>query len=229
MIRLAILETEEIAKELLFELMKGLKDREWSFEYFTKISDFAKSDAKNEFQIVVFHKKFDIPRITQTFVLAKQRRIVLYTEDKLNDFTKVRHPYQRILYVDKRHIKEEMRLLCPLIDLLLKREEEYLFTYNNVSVPLKISDMIYIEKEDKFLVYHTKRGEFKERKNMKDAVAYFEAYDFIWIHVSYLVNMQYIMQIDFDHLYLQNKEILPISRSKRKEVVERMHQIVNKR
>ena len=39
MIRLAILETEEVAKEVLFELMRNLKDREWSFSYFTRICE----------------------------------------------------------------------------------------------------------------------------------------------------------------------------------------------
>lgn len=44
-----------------------------------------------------------------------------------------------------------------------------MFAYNNVEIPLRIADILYIEKEDKFLVYHTKRGEFRERKSMKAA------------------------------------------------------------
>lgn len=225
MIRLAILETEEVAKEMLFELMRQLENREWEFSYFTKIADFAKEDDKKDYQIVVFHEKFDIPRITQSFVLAKPRRIVLYTEAVLKSFMKERHPYQRILYLDKTHIKAEMNKLCPLIDLLLKREEEYLFHYNNVSVPLKISDILYVEKEDKYLVYHTRRGEFRERKNMKDMAAFFEPYDFLWIHASYLVNMQYITRMETDQIYLK-KVMLPISRARKNQVIEKMHKTV---
>ncbi|WP_416325771.1 LytTR family transcriptional regulator DNA-binding domain-containing protein [[Eubacterium] hominis] len=225
MIRLAILETEDIAKEVLFELMRNLKNREWSFEYFTRISEFARADEKNEFHIVLFHEKFDIPRITQTFVLPKTRRIVLYTESELKESMKQRYPYQRILYLDRKNIKNEIQEICPYIDILLKREEEYLFTYNHVSVPLHINDIFYIEKEEKYLIYHTKRGEFRERKNMKDAATYFEPYDFLWIHVSYLVNMQYITKIEQDQLYL-DKLALPISRSKRPTVTEKMHALV---
>lgn len=227
MIRLAILETEDIAKEVLFELMRNLKNREWSFEYFTRISDFARSDEQCEFQIVLFHEKFDVPRITQAFVLSAPRRIVLYTESVLKESMMERHPYQRILYLDRKNIQQEIQSICPYIDIILKREEEYLFHYNNVSVPLRINDIYYIEKEDKYLVYHTRRGEFRERKSMKEAAAFFEEYDFLWIHVSYLVNMQYIAKIEQDHLYL-DKIVLPISRSKRPDVIKKMHRIVGK-
>ena len=227
MIRLAILETEEVAKEVLFELMRNLKDREWSFSYFTRITDFAKSDEKQDFQIVLFHEKFDIPRITQAFVLSKPRRIMLYTVAHLKDEMKERYPFQRILYLDRTKLKEEMQAVCPLIDRMLKKEEEYLFHYNNVSIPLRINDIFYIEKEDKYLIYHTRRGEFRERKRMKEAAAFFEGYDFLWIHVSYLVNMQYIAKIQQEHVYLDHIE-LPISRSKKASVIDKMHAFVGK-
>lgn len=227
MIRLAIVDTEDIAKNVLFTLMKELKNREWSFSYFTKISDFARSDEKNEFHIVVFHEKFDIPRITQSFVLSKPRRIVLYANRELSDSMKHRYPYQRILYLDRNRICDEVKEICPLIEILLKKEEEYLFTYNNVTVPLCISDIYFIEKEDKNLVYHTKRGMFKERKSMKEAAAYFESYDFLWIHVSYLVNMQYIEKIEKDQLQLHHMTF-PIARSKRGNVIQKMHYMVGK-
>ena len=92
--------------------------------------------------------------------------------------------------------------------------DRYLFSYNNVKVPLKISDIYYIEKEGKLLVYHTRRGEFRERKNMKDAYEIFKPYNFLWIHVSYLVNIMYIMKIENDMVMLPSLH-LPISRSKK--------------
>lgn len=120
-----------------------------------------------------------------------------------------------------------MQAVCPLIDRMLKKEEEYLFHYNNVSIPLRINDIFYIEKEDKYLIYHTRRGEFRERKSMKEAAAFFEGYDFLWIHVSYLVNMQYIAKIQQEHVYLDHIE-LPISRSKKASVIDKMHAFVGK-
>ena len=100
--------------------------------------------------------------------------------------------------------------------------DEYLFSYNNVQVPLKISDIFYIEKEDKYVLYHTRRGEFRERKSMKEAAAYFEPYHFLWIHSSYLVNMQYITRLESDHLILQ-KQQFPIARSRKQHVRDSVH------
>ena len=104
-------------------------------------------------------------------------------------------------------------------------QDEYLFSYNNVKVPLKISDIYYIEKEGKLLVYHTRRGEFRERKNMKDAYEIFKPYNFLWIHVSYLVNIMYIMKIENDMVMLPSLH-LPISRSKKAEVLSAFHSLI---
>ena len=75
---------------------------------------------------------------------------------------------------------------------------------NHISVPLKISDIYYIEKDNKNLVYHTKRGEFSERKSIKDAEKYFEKYHFLRIHSSFLVNLQYVTRFETESVFLQD-------------------------
>ncbi|MGX8852976.1 LytR/AlgR family response regulator transcription factor [Amedibacillus sp. YH-ame10] len=225
MLRVAIVETEEIAKDIMFELASLLENQEWSFQYFTKISQLANAENKKEFQIIIFHEKFEIPRVNQSFILNKPQRIVIYTKTKITKAEKEILPFSRIFYIDRVSIKHEVKRISKYIELLLKNQEEYLFSYNNVEVPLKIKDIYYIEKEDKYLIYHTKRGEFRERKNMKDANEYFKSYHFLWIHASYLVNMQYITQIHSDIVYL-SKEQLPISRAKKAEVSKTIRQFM---
>ena len=78
-----------------------------------------------------------------------------------------------------------------------------MFAYNNVEIPLRIADILYIEKEDKFLVYHTKRGEFRERK-------------------------RHITQMTPDTVYLQ-KIKLPIARARKNEVSEQIRKYVRRR
>ena len=90
----------------------------------------------------------------------------------------------------------------------------------------KVND--YIEKIDKQLIYHTQKGEFKERKNMKDAYMEFEPYDFLRIHSSYLVNMRYITKIDSDSVYLQ-KIALPFARNRKQEVRRKMESYIHKK
>lgn len=222
MLRIAILEKEETAKEIMFELASLLCDQEWSFQYFTKISQLASAQQEKDFQMIVFHEKFELPRVSQSFVLNHPSRIIIYTREHLSKHEKEMLPFARIFYIKRDHIKSEIHRIAPHIDMVLRNQEEYLFSYNNVEVPLKISDIYYIEKQDKYLIYHTKRGEFRERKSMKHASAYFAEYHFLWIHASYLVNMQYISQIASDMVYLHNIR-LPIARARKKEVIDQLH------
>ncbi|MEG0330462.1 MAG: LytTR family DNA-binding domain-containing protein [Longicatena sp.] len=222
MLRVAILETQEVAKDIMFELSSLLQKEEWAFQYFTKISQLANAEKEKEFQVIIFHEKFEIPRISQAFVLNKPSRIVIYTKTKVEKALKEILPFARIFYIDRKDIKEELNRIAPFIDVLLKNQEEYLFSYNNIKVPLKINDIYYIEKQDKYLIYHTRRGEFRERKTMKEAIVFFQSYHFIAIHASYLVNLQYVTQISTDTMSLQDT-LLPISRSRKGEVIAKIH------
>ncbi|MEG2543926.1 MAG: LytTR family DNA-binding domain-containing protein [Longicatena sp.] len=222
MLRVAILETQEVAKDIMFELSSLLQKEEWAFQYFTKISQLANAEKEKEFQVIIFHEKFEIPRISQAFVLNKPSRIVIYTKTKVEKALKEILPFARIFYIDRKDIKQELNRIAPFIDVLLKNQEEYLFSYNNIKVPLKINDIYYIEKQDKYLIYHTRRGEFRERKTMKEAIVFFQSYHFIAIHASYLVNLQYVTQISTDTMSLQDT-LLPISRSRKGEVIAKIH------
>ena len=228
MLRIAILETEEIAKQILYIIAKYFQQEDCSCYCFTKISQFAKAEADKDFQVVFFHEKMEVPRVTQSFVLNKPQRIVIYVKSELTEIEKEILPFARIFYIQRKEISNEMLKILPYLSKLIHQQEEYLFSYNNVKVPLKISDIYYIEKEDKMLIYHTKRGEFRERKNMKDAFVFFEPYDFLWIHASYLVNMEYILKIENDTVILP-KISLPISRTKKAKMIDAFHSYIEKK
>lgn len=225
MLRIAILENEEAAKNIMFSLAQYLQEEDCCFYCFKKISQFAKAEAEKEFHVVIFHEKMEVPRITQSFVLRKPQRIIIYTKTKISASEQQILPFSRIFYVERKHLQSEMERILPHMQKLLRNQDEYLFFYNNVKVPLKISDIYYIEKEGKLLVYHTRRGEFRERKNMKDAYEIFKPYNFLWIHVSYLVNIMYIMKIENDMVMLPSLH-LPISRSKKAEVLSAFYSLI---
>ena len=210
MLRIAILENEEAAKNIMFSLVQYLQEEDCCFYCFKKISQFAKAEAEKEFHVVIFHEKMEVPRITQSFVLRKPQRIIIYTKAKISASEQQILPFSRIFYVERKHLQSEMERILPHMQKLLRNQDEYLFSYNNVKVPLKISDIYYIEKEG---------------KNMKDAYEIFKPYNFLWIHVSYLVNIMYIMKIENDMVMLPSLH-LPISRSKKAEVLSAFHSLI---
>lgn len=64
MLRIAILENEEAAKNIMFSLAQYLQEEDCCFYCFKKISQFAKAEAEKEFHVVIFHEKMEVPRIT---------------------------------------------------------------------------------------------------------------------------------------------------------------------
>ena len=68
MLRVAILESEEMVKNILFILGDILKDEDWTFQYFAKLSQFVKAQQQKEYQILILQDKFDTQRIAGTFI-----------------------------------------------------------------------------------------------------------------------------------------------------------------
>lgn len=227
MLRIAILEQEATAKQLIFELGRQMDGEDWTFQYFSKISQFAKAEEKRAFPLLIFHDHYDTPRIAQSFITPYPQRVVVFTTTDPQHLSHLPSDFERVLYIDRRKIGEEIKRIATQLRLFMQGEEEYLFSYNHLQVPMKLNDIYYIEKEDKLLVYHTRKGKFSERKNMKDAEKYFERYQFLRIHASYLVNFQYITKIETDNVYVRG-EVLPFARNRKKEVSEKIRSFIKK-
>lgn len=228
MLRIAILETEAVTKAIMYTMAQQLQEEDCCFYCFQKISQFARAEAEKEFHMVIFHESMEVPRITQSFVLSKPQRIVIYVKTSVSEAEKTILPFARIFYIERAGIEQGIEHVVPYIKRRIRSLDEYMFSYNNVNVPLKIRDIYYIEKVNKMLIYHTRRGEFQERKNMRDAYADLCGYHFVWIHATYLVNMDYILKIESDTVILPHLR-LPISRSKKAEVMQIFHEFIQKK
>lgn len=225
MLRIAILEKEQKAKDIIFECAKMLGEWEWTFAHFTKISEFAHADEKQRFDCLIMNELFHTPRISASFVEAYPARIVIYCMDHLTDTMKI-PTNGRIFYIDRNQIKPEMKRIKAHFLSLLQSRKEYLLSYANLLVPIQIQDIYYIEKSEKKLIYHTRKGLFKERKTMAQAEQNFLPYDFIRIHAGLLVNVAHVTQITKEAMVLSNQEELPIARARRKAVIDWFHEYV---
>lgn len=208
MLHIAIVETEAKAKELVFEIGLLLYDYAWNFSYVTSIMDFFKAEKNTAFDIVFFHEQYHTKRIYESLI-KHQTYSVIFICDSIPEQT-----YANVNYVNRNQIAKQKEYLKDLILPLAKLQEDFCFSYQNVTIMMKIKDIQYIEKQDKYLIFHTNKGEFKQRGNMSDAIHHFENYGFLSIHVSFLVNEQFLLRLDKDEVVLHNFTRLPISRSK---------------
>lgn len=217
MLRVAIVEKEEMAKNIIFSLSKILDD-EFCFVHFDKISEFVRKQEKAAYDIIVLNESYNNVRVTEALNYQKNNVIIIYcgSENALKEY----NPYTRIFEINSNMYKEDLLHLKPYLDERLNKHREYLFSYNGVVIRMKYHDIYYIEKEDKDLVYYTKKGEFRERGSIAKKSEEMQKYDFIRINSGILVNYEYIYQVNGDDVEMNNHVILPISRSRKAYVTQ---------
>ncbi len=103
----------------------------------------------------------------------------------------------------------------------IKREEHHW-----LSIPLRegmqkidLNDIYYVESRAHSMVYHTEDREYASRGTMKELEKMFVPYDFFRIGNSFLVNMKYVDGVQSNCCVIRG-ESLPVSRGKRKEFMD---------
>lgn len=95
-----------------------------------------------------------------------------------------------------------------------------------IKVPL--DDIIYIESVNRKIYLHTKRDAYLLHSyRFMDLVDYYSKLMFVDIHRTCIVNLKYVFSIDDTEIRLDNGTILPLSRRKRKDVLDKFLEIVS--
>lgn len=215
MLRIAIVEKEDFSKDIIFELQRVLQD-EFAFFHFEKISQLIKSPRLKEYDIIILNEAYNNLRVTDALDYQKNNTLIIYCteEEGYDSYTTM----GRIFRVYKKKYKEDLAKISDSLNERLGKHKEYLFSYNGLSVKLKYQDIIYIEKDEKNLVYHTKKGLFYERCSIAQKALEMEPFDIIRINSGILVNYEYIFRIMQDEVELLDHTRLPISRARKNYV-----------
>lgn len=86
-----------------------------------------------------------------------------------------------------------------------------------------ISDILYIETEGSYLIYHILDGTYRVRGTLKNIEKELERQGFLRCNHCYLVNAKYITDVKKDSVLVRREE-LKISRNKKKEFMEKLTQ-----
>lgn len=82
------------------------------------------------------------------------------------------------------------------------------------TIRLFVSDIIYLEASMRQLLFHTENGVYSVRGSIADYEPLFPAAQFTRCHQSFLVNLNYVRQIDGLRLLLRTGASLPISKAR---------------
>lgn len=217
MIRVAILEYEKETKDIVFELSKIFAKTDWTFRHYRKASDLAKAMKDEEYHLFIFDEMFKTVRLESVFVHDNPNALFVYVcEDA--DTTRKDDQRSRIIYIEKDKLVEDLKKNESVIIKQCSQVELYNLSYDGVHVNLPYEDIYYLEKVDKMVYFHTKKGEFHKRTNMSESEKLFEPYGFIRVHVSYLVNTKHIVSWYKDEVELSTQEKIPVSRSHKRRL-----------
>lgn len=95
-------------------------------------------------------------------------------------------------------------------------------------IRLSVDSLIYIDKERDNVVFHTREKTFAHRAPIyKVREALEETQSFAAVNSGCLANMAYIENIDGNNVEMRNGDVLALSRSKRKEFLEKYFAFVD--
>lgn len=99
------------------------------------------------------------------------------------------------------------------------KEKEIIIETDNSVRRLRVSQIVYVEKDKNYLVYHTKESEYRMRGTMLSVEEALIPEGFTKCNSGGIVNLRYVTKVEKDSL-LVDGSIVPVSRQRRKEVKE---------
>ena len=91
-----------------------------------------------------------------------------------------------------------------------------------------IKDILFMEAQNQNIVIHTKNAEYTVRYNLSDYESELKDDGFFRIHRGYLVALRHVKSVGKHELTLSSGTVLPVSRSKEKELKDSLFQYIRK-
>lgn len=109
---------------------------------------------------------------------------------------------------------------------LENRNEYYTYSYKKIHHKININDIMYFESNNRKTCIHTNGNQenntFYGQLDKVEKELESKSCTFIRIHQSYLVNSTYINTVQHDAVILENKDELPISEKRQKEIQRKL-------
>lgn len=212
--RIAVVAEAEKAKDMIFTLGVQLEDTAFSFRWFAKLAQYAKAAQALPYDVLILSEKMDLPRFRDT--LFTKASIVLFVDSASYQSRK----YNQTTFLYLHDFQKELPFCLHLLKQCAKGKQYYLIHTQGASMQIRLRDIYYVEKQEKYLLYHTKYGIFQERGTLKEKEAKWQEDGFVRVHHAFLLNLRSVKAVRGDEVELINQERIPISRSKKHRFYE---------
>ena len=115
---------------------------------------------------------------------------------------------------------------------MLNAEEKLFLKCHDGLITLQLSDIIYIQTENKLLILHTIHGDVQSSQRMSELEKRLSKKQFFSCHNSYMVNFDYVEGVKKDSVLIKDKvqklKTIPISKYKKEEFMRALARYVGK-
>lgn len=121
---------------------------------------------------------------------------------------------EHIFFIHKDHIDDYLPVAIKKAAIEINKIHNTLLTvyWNKVKTDIIMKDITYIERNKRTSIIHTNENDFKTAKSIDKLINELSV-DFIIVHKSYIVNMNYIKTINSSDILMNNGTFIPLSRS----------------
>ncbi len=128
--------------------------------------------------------------------------------------------FQRLLKAANK-AKSQFQLLQQPQNATDDSEDHFFIKQDNKFEKIRIEELHFVESMQNYIQLHTSRGKFTTLITLKNIHQELPEKDFMQVHKSYIVALSKIDSVEGNQLII-GKNKIPISRSKREEVMERV-------
>ena len=118
-------------------------------------------------------------------------------------------------FVRKSSINDLIPCLIKINQKLIS-EDTYVIKSGRNTERMLISEIMYIEKKNNYVIFHTEGGEFKERSHITEKISDLSKHGFLRSHIGSLVNARYIDKIQQQSVLLITGQQVPLSKKYKK-------------
>lgn len=123
-------------------------------------------------------------------------------------------------FIRKSHMKEEIEKCIVKIYNKLKYDEknQYGIKVGRNTILVNLNDIMFLEKENNYVNFHTEEHMYKERTGMNQKEEELRKKNFVRVHLGYMVNMIHISEIAKSVVILDDGTEVPLGKKYRSAV-----------
>lgn len=130
--------------------------------------------------------------------------------------------YDPLAYVLKPFTERELEKTLEIARIKIEKTADMLYLKHGYDyIKIKFDDIVYMQAENIYTRIYTTKKNYLYRSSLSGLMQNLPSNVFFQIHRSYIIHLNKVEKVGTDYVLIQQKK-LPVSRSKKKQLIERI-------